>query len=280
MLSQSELIRPGNLPHSGLNFVPFLCGDSSAPLVIFLPGIATYAALYESLLSQLSGRGFNVIALDYPGHGDSPGARGFYQVSEVTGAVSELIDFATRELTGRVYIYGYSIGSLLAVAAAEQDERVAGVICETLLVPDIPPGIFYRLSWNWIWSTALFMPAMLLPLSNLVDYERLMACLPQDSRERARNDRKIVLYYPLSTLASLFGCRLKIVHSPQRFKGVIIHGRSDRVLPFDYSKKLQRKLIHGFDMMEMEGSHMLPWEDPAGLAQAVAQWIGCVDSSA
>jgi len=49
------------------------CVDS--PVLLFLPGIGTYAELYAQMLCSLPQQGFNVVATDPQGHGYSGGER-------------------------------------------------------------------------------------------------------------------------------------------------------------------------------------------------------------
>ncbi|QKK11517.1 MAG: alpha/beta fold hydrolase [Pseudomonadota bacterium] len=55
----------------------------AAPLLVFLPGISTYSALYAKMLYRLSQHGFNVVGIDLRGHGHSGGPRGEYTVEAV-----------------------------------------------------------------------------------------------------------------------------------------------------------------------------------------------------
>ncbi|MCO4758005.1 MAG: alpha/beta fold hydrolase, partial [Oceanospirillaceae bacterium] len=82
--------------------------DVAAPTVLFLPGIGTYSELYAEMLGKLSERGFNVVAIDLPGHGYSGGPRGLYTVEQVSFAVSMVLDHLQQRFTGPFSIFGYS----------------------------------------------------------------------------------------------------------------------------------------------------------------------------
>ncbi len=64
----------------------------------------------------------------------------------------------------------------------------------------------------WIWSSALLLPGLQLPMKNFIDYDRLLAGHP--AGEEINSDPLIVFDYPLRTLSSLFtplaACRVQL----------------------------------------------------------------------
>lgn len=267
-LAKREGLRVGDL---GVHCELYQADDIDAPILIFLPGIGTYSELYADLLGRFAENGFHTVSLDYPGHGYSAGSRGAYTVESVVQSVSDLIDRLEDRFSGPVYIYGYSIGSLLAVAAAENDGRIQGVMCGTLLIPEIPPDTMHQVGWQWTWGMAQVFPSMKLPLKSMVDYEQLLAGHP--AAKEFNHDHLMVFDYPLSTLSSLYSWRSEVKQHAFYFHAAIVHGRDDEVLPLRYSKQLTEELAHPFELIEVPGGHMLPWYDPELLINTVSQWI-------
>ncbi|GAA0789494.1 alpha/beta hydrolase [Marinobacterium sediminicola] len=267
-LRQREVITIGDLPlHT-----EYYHHDTEAPLLLFLPGIGTYSELYAELLHGLCEQGFNVVGVDLRGHGYSGGQRGLYTVEQVVADCMQVIDHYRQIAEGPVYLYGYSIGALLAVAAAEQDPRIEAVVCGTLLVPGVAPDMLHQLGWSWIWGSALLMPGVSLPMKSFIDYDRLLAGHP--AGEEINSDPRIVFDYPLKTLSSLFTHRLGVMHERFRFRGLIIHGERDEVLPLSYSERVVEVLTHPFELQPVEGEgHMLPWDDPARLIRMICHWL-------
>ncbi|WP_372739496.1 alpha/beta hydrolase [Neptunomonas sp.] len=267
-LEKRESLRVGELAvHCEL----YQADDAEAPILIFLPGIGTYSELYADLLGRFAENGFHTVSLDYPGHGYSAGTRGQYSVENVVQSVSDLIDRMQERFSGPVYVYGYSIGSLLAVAAAEKDGRIQGVLCGTLLIPEIPPDTLHQMGWQWTWGMAQMFPSMKLPLKSMVDYEQLLAGHP--AAKEFNHDHLMVFDYPLSTLSSLYSWRSEVKDQAFEFHAAILHGRGDEVLPLRYSKRLSEELTHPFELIEVHGGHMLPWYDPELLIDTVSQWV-------
>jgi pimeloyl-ACP methyl ester carboxylesterase len=200
-LESRQVLRIGELPlHCELYE-----SQVDAPLLIFLPGIGTYSELYAQMFAALCQQGFNVLSIDLPGHGYSGGPRGMYTVEQVCQCVTEVLDAVEARYSGPAYLFGYSIGALLAVAAAERDSRISKVICGTLLMTELPPDLFHYMGWQWTWGSGLLFPNMKMPLSVMVDFHQLLAGHP--AGELINEDPLLVLDYPFRTLSSLFSHR-------------------------------------------------------------------------
>lgn len=243
-----------------------------APLLLFLPGIATYVELYAELLARISAAGFNVAAVDLPGHGYSAGERGLYTVEQTVCDLERVISAFRSRSNGRVGVYGYSIGSMLAVALAEADARVEAVLCSTLLLTELPPDMVHQFGWHWTWSMAQMFPTMKVPLRGFMDFDTLLADNP--AGDLLNDDPLIVFDYPLSTLASLFTHRAEVVSRRFDFKAAILQGEKDEVLSLAYTRRVIDKLAHPFELIRMPGEgHMIPWDNPVGLSDQAVAWF-------
>jgi len=246
--------------------------DLTAPVLLFLPGIGTYSELYAELLSLLCEQGFNVVAVDLRGHGYSGGRRGEFTVTESVADLQLLIDHLTEKYTGEINVFGYSLGAVIGLALAEQDDRVRQLVCGTLLAGVCPPDLFHQLGWQWTRASAFWMPGLRIPLGNLVDYKQLLKGHPAAAEIDA--DGRMVYEYPLSALDSVFSWQHRIFSAPQSFRMAIVHGEQDEVLPVHYSEELARKSSHPIDLILIQGQgHMLPWYQPDNLSQQVCQWL-------
>lgn len=246
--------------------------SDQAPLLLFLPGIATYVELYAELLGRLSTAGYNVVGVDLPGHGYSAGERGVYTVEQTQCDLERVISAFRARSNGRVGVYGYSIGAMLAVALAESDARVNAVLCSTLLLTELPPDMVHQFGWYWTWSMAHLFPSMKVPLRSFMDFDTLLAGHP--AGDLLNDDPLIVFDYPLSTLASLFTHRAGVVSQRFDFEAAILQGEQDEVLSLDYSRRVVDRLTHPFELIPLPGEgHMIPWDNPRGLSAQVANWF-------
>jgi len=244
----------------------------SAPLILFLPGIGTYCELYAELLASISDRGFNVVGVDPRGHGYSDGRRGEYTVAQAVCDLERVVSTLLPRSNGRVGVYGYSIGAMLAVALAERDARVQSVLCGTLLLTEVPPDILHQFGWFWTWGTAQLFPSMRMPLRSFIDYDTLLAGNP--AGEAINDDRRVVFDYPLSTLSSLFTHRAGVTGREYAFQAAIIQGEHDEVLPPAYTQRVLAALKHPFGLIEVPGEgHMIPWDNPSLLTGLASDWF-------
>jgi len=243
-----------------------------APVMLFLPGIGTYAELYAELLYLISAQGFNVVAIDPPGHGYSGGERGLYTVETVCDSVEQVIDALEQRYSGPFSIFGYSIGALLAVAAAERDSRISAVLSGTLLTTEQPPDFFHYLGWQWTWGSGLLFPHLRLPLSWMIDYDQLLAGHP--AGQLINQDPMLVLDYPFKTLSSLFSHKSGIMRRSFPFKLAIVQGDQDEVLSLAYTQRVIAEAKQSIELISVPGEgHMLPLTAPPKLAGIVTDWL-------
>lgn len=247
---------------------PAASARDDAPVIIFLAGIGTYCELYAPLLSGISQQGFHVIGLDYPGHGYSSGERGAVSVSEITNAVSALID-QFQSPSRNIGIYGYSIGAMFAYAAALSDARITAIQCGTLLLPQYPPNTMHQLGWHWLQSSAFWAPHVTVPLHRFLDLESLLKQHPAGGM--IKDDPLMVMEYPMRTLANLFSWKS---HSVADCKGMIVHGSQDEVLPIHYSEQLLLEHVPDFELTRLEDAgHMYPWTEAEKAIRVASEWF-------
>lgn len=241
----------------------------AAPTLIFIPGIGTYVEIYAELLSALNQRGFNVVAIDPPGHGYSSGQRGRFEVIPFAEQLSRLVSTLEGRFTGSWGVYGYSIGAVSALALAERDSRIETLVCGTLLLSEFPPDLVHALGWSWPSMSAVWFPSVCVPLRSFIDFETLLGDHP--AGRWINQDRRIVFDYPLATLANLFSHKCAILHRAFNFKLIILQGDRDEVLPIDYAQRLKEEAEQPIELRVIAGGgHMLPWDDPEGLAVQVS----------
>lgn len=240
----------------------------NAPTLLFLPGIGTYVELYAEFLTALHNSGFNVIAVDPPGHGFSHGQRGRFEVVSFAEQLSRLITALEPRFNGHWGVYGYSIGAVSALALAERDERVESLICGTLLLSEYPPDLVHALGWSWTSLSAVWFPSVCVPLRSFIDFETLLGSHP--AGRWINQDRRIVFDYPLATLANLFSHKCGILKRSYSFDLCILQGDCDEVLSIEYAQRIKEESEHPVHLEIIAGAgHMLPWDDPEGLAARV-----------
>jgi len=250
--------------------VEIYSNSQDAPVILFLPGIGTYVELYAELLVELQQQGFNVVAVDPPGHGFSAGQRGHFTVRGFGDQLSALMDRLALRFTGEWSVYGYSIGAVTALALAERDSRIKSVVCGTLLLSEYPPDLVHALGWSWTSVSAFWFPSVCVPLRSFIDFETLLGNHP--AGPWINQDRRIVFDYPLSTLANMFSYKTDILKFEFPFELSILQGDCDEVLSIEYAQRIKDEAEHPVRLEIIAGAgHMLPWDNPKELAMRIKE---------
>ena len=99
--------------------------DSSQPTAVFVHGVLNDHSVWILQTRYFANHGWNVLAIDLPGHGRS-GGKAPTTVQEAAESVIALLDAAGVE---KAILIGHSFGSLIALhAAAEYPNRVSQLV--------------------------------------------------------------------------------------------------------------------------------------------------------
>jgi pimeloyl-ACP methyl ester carboxylesterase len=246
--------------------------SKEAPVIIFIPGIGTYSEMYCEFLCKFSEWGFNVISVDLRGHGYSGGERGLYTVEDVQEDISLVISHFSKVYNDKIGLFGCSIGSPLALAAAESDSRVKALLCHTLFLTEHPPDLIHWIGWNSLGLTSAFIPFMKVDFRQFIDIEKLVennAFAPF-----IKFDDLIVWQYPVKTLSSVYRRKCRVLNEKFAFNAAIIVGSRDEILSLSYERSIVSEMQHPFDILEIEGAgHMLPFERVKDTIIKASDWF-------
>lgn len=111
-------------------------GPAEAPVMVLLHSIATSSAMWEPQIAALSGQ-FRVIAVDLPGHAQSPALAGELSMADYADAVTDAL---AKVFAGRAVFVGLSFGSMIAQQiGARYPDRVAGLVLSNGVAYAPPP---------------------------------------------------------------------------------------------------------------------------------------------
>ena len=125
--------------------------QTPAGLVIIVHGVHEHSGRYQWVAERLVAAGYDVHAVDHPGHGRSPGRRG--NITSMAAAVDG-VDAVTRMAAERVpdvpvFVYGHSLGGLIALQylTGKPIDRVrGGIISAPALDTSAATGLQRRLA--------------------------------------------------------------------------------------------------------------------------------------
>lgn len=110
--------------------------DASKPTAVFIHGVLNDHSVWILQTRYFANHGWNVLAIDLPGHGRS-GGKAPTTVQEAAQSVIALLDAAGVD---KAILMGHSLGSLIAMqAAAEHPKRVAQLVMVGTAYPCVSP---------------------------------------------------------------------------------------------------------------------------------------------
>ena len=108
--------------------------DSAKDCVIFFHGITVCKDVLLKEAEQFKAWGYNVLLIDFRGHGNSTGTKSSFGIKE-TDEVKKAFHFAQSKGNKNILLYGSSLGSV-AIFKAVAENKVA----PTAIIADMPFG--------------------------------------------------------------------------------------------------------------------------------------------
>ncbi len=123
-------------------------GAADAPTVLYLHGARHNLNGNAHRIERLHALGFNVLAPEYRGFGQSTPILPSEQ-SAIEDAQLAFAELQRREPdAARRIVYGYSLGGAVAIALAQQADGIAGVVVESTFTSI--PDVVRTMRWGWV----------------------------------------------------------------------------------------------------------------------------------
>ena len=230
----------------------------STPTIVLLHGASGNAATWGPTLAAWGEA--PVLALDLPGRGEAPRQPASTAAEAATWLMGEL---ARRGLHD-VVLLGHSYGGAVALEAA-------------LAAPDALSGVVLVASSSRLRVAPPILEAVAASASG-VPFVLDFAFGPGTTRAvMDRYSQDAASTPPAACLADWQACDAFDVRArlgEVRVPVLVVHGDQDALTPGRFQARLAEALP-GSTRVELAGvGHMLPWEAPEALAQAVLGWIG------
>lgn len=258
---------------TSLRLVAYEGAGQSAPSVVMLHGLVTSSDVLREVVpgldpyAALAGEGFNVLGLDWPGHGRSGGPRGHLSYRMAMDAAATAVKAARERWEGPVGLAGTALGGVLAFYAALEDTTgIGAVACHNVLdLRDVRPVLRRRRQ-----ATLLPAAALLRRRLRWQDQERVVmpvaaVLAPSDMANdpaivRAlRRHPQAVWRYDLAGLGSiLLSPEDKPDVSAQRVPTLVAVGGADPILPEAQSRELLERLTCPTELWVLPGAGHQP----------------------
>ncbi len=125
--------------------------DDPAGCIIMVHGLGEHIERYQGLAGYFNSRHYSFIGADLPGHGKSPGVRGFIKNIEQCHRIINDLSLIVRETEGNVplFLYGHSLGGALALNYLQSNEVFAKAIITSpwISLAEEPPAFRVKLAF-------------------------------------------------------------------------------------------------------------------------------------
>lgn len=230
-----------------------------------------YVTSYHALIPKLVAIGVTVYAIDLPGHGHSPGPRGAVDPSEAAD-LHILVRRKLREQPLPVFLFGHSLGGLVAVTSVQRDSLdVRGVILTSALLHRKDENAFTRFLAYFVGAVAPRSGVATADLSTI-------SAIPEEV-ERAKRDPMI--YHGLLR-AGVASSSLRLMRSNRKYfprwqtPVLVLHGSEDKATDPEGSRRFHAaisatdKTLHIVDGGRHELLNDVKRDETLGI---ILQWI-------
>jgi alpha-beta hydrolase superfamily lysophospholipase len=212
--------------------------ESARGTLVFVGGLGAHALLNAGFLNELSGRGWNCVALDIRGHGRTTGRRGDFTTETLLEDLQGAIDFARWRFAepGGVALMGSSLGGYYALVGANALTDVACAISHWIFLPGEPVTAKDRRIKPIALALNKIVPGLRLSTKSLAEWDHVSED-PQIC-ENLYKDPLMVWKYTVRALAG------GLTYSPTRpltdlrVPHLVVLGEKDQMTPFAYTQRI------------------------------------------
>ena len=256
----------------------------AAAKVILLHGVGGNGRLLSFVAVPLFQAGYEVIAPDLPGYGNSIVEKRKVVYEDWINLVSFLIDQEKSRDERPVFIFGLSAGGMLAYHTAAKNPKVAGVIATNLLdqrdkrVREASTGskLKSRILIPALKFASLFMGGAMMPMKKVANMKAIVN--DEDVLELLLNDdRSSGTKVPVRFLVSLIKAKPTIEPEYFNIPVLLVHPGEDRWTPTWTSKIFFDRLKGEKELKILENAGHFPLEQP-GISQLPEYSIKFIES--
>lgn len=258
-----------------------------SPTIVFIPGTAIYGLCYGELLYKLGSAGYNVVAFDPRGHGQSEGLRGDYTISEIMRDAETVITYAIERFNAKVSLMGSSQGGIVAFYMAAKDNRLNAVICQNFADLGAPetlqlarhPRLFKYIKLL-IARHGHRLPNVQIPVTSYIDLDKIPVKYFGSAKAFMESDPLCLKTISLRALQSLAHTEMVKPVEQITVPVMVLQGTADSIFPVSYTQQIFDKIAckKKFSLFP-DKSHALLHEDTDAVIPEITDWLNGVYST-
>jgi pimeloyl-ACP methyl ester carboxylesterase len=245
---------------SNIYFTEFSGDESSQVPVILLHGAGSSHLTWPAAIRRM--KGFNVFALDLPGHGHSVGT-GFHDIKSYSNSI---MDFLSAIGCNRAFLIGHSMGAAIALQMAFDHPK------NTVGLGLIAAAASFKIRQEFIdqFGTPATAAAGLKELNQRIAPQKENDSWFPAFQQASLKTRSSLWYADLRACAS-FDIRKKLfdIKTP----ALVLAGSKDKMVPFADSKFLSKCLPNARMIPFYNNGHMLMLEEPQVVSKALGDFL-------
>lgn len=248
--------------------------NKKLPTIILLHGLGFHSFEYEEIAPVLSENGFNCLAFDFRCHGRSEGKRGYWTLQKLVDDVKNAVDYVHNKVDGRIGIFGNSLGAIVAVFAAAQDQRIKSIAasgCPTktaafLLTP------FRKLLLFIAGGLARFIPFRI-SMNNFYYYDQLID--NPDWIKKIESDQLIpdARRIGITTYKKALEWDATKIISNVTIPILVLQGKRDKLQPISQSEMLYNAANEPKEFKLLDTGHLPHMENPELISKILIEWF-------
>lgn len=233
--------------------------------LVFIHSLGSSIRSWEGCIEELS-KDYQVMAIDIPGHGDSPNPTKLHTIRDYA---SEVIGIAQQYVKKPIYVVGNSIGGVIAVEAAYQNpEYIKGIaIVGCPAWKDEPE----RRDWLHHRSSTLLEPSGVPKLVTIDDVHQSFGVKDEKIQALLHEDRQKAGISVLAAMFALYSYDINEALEGIQVPVCSIYGSRDHL---KYCEEvIKNKVKHVIAYEVVGGSHQTPIDKPSEVSMYVKQFI-------
>jgi alpha-beta hydrolase superfamily lysophospholipase len=266
---------------AGIELYGRLRSGADEPTVVLLSGLGFHTFEYEPLAAALATTGIGAFSFDFRGHGRSGGERGRWSLDDLAADTVHAVDYLSERGSGPLFLFGNSLGAMVAIMAGARDDRVAGVVAANCparigdflltgprrmlfaVVKLVEPLLPVRISVNRFYA-----------YEQLIDDDAWIATIRGDPL--VADARRLSVRTLRSLLDGWDGPRaVRRLREPL----LVVQGRRDRLQPPEQSRLVFEAAVGPKRLAQVGTGHLPHLEAPAIVATAMSEWLSEIGGS-